>query len=620
MNNQNYQEELKKQITNYLLTLNIKEQSVELSKPKDKEFGDLTTNISLQVSKQIGKNPREFAEELKKYLEDKNLGFIKKIEIAGPGFLNFYINIKDSSSVIDLILSEGEKYGKSKESKGKVMVEYGQPNTHKALQIGHMKSGVIGSSIVKLMENYGYDVIKANYFGDIGKHVAKCLFGLITEYNKDEKDYMKLYSEFNESKYLEIEKDLENKVSEKGIHFVANYINEVYAKGSSLDKDPETKATPVIDLINQDVYELYNNPDSEKLNQGIAKLYKLTRKLSIDHQSEVFKLLGVQFDRQYPESEIFNEGYNLVSKYSDQNPDCKNPIFIKDQGAIIFPGEKYGLKRWVFITGKNIPSYSAKDLGLAFKKFQEYPDLKKSIILTSVEQNDYFKAVIKALELIDTKFEGKLKHMGFGWMLLGNKKTSSRSGKTIKVMDLIDEITESAKKKITEGKEYSNEEIDTISKAVGIGALKFFILSYEFHRDVNYDPEKVLSLTGFSGPYVMYGYVRAGSILKDAKEKGIVFLSSDKQTYKPNEDEKEVMSLLEDYPNLAMKAAKEFTPHKIAHFLFELTNSFNKFYGANKVLGDNSDETTFRLKLTAATATVLKNGLNLLGIETIDKM
>ncbi|MEI6886787.1 MAG: arginine--tRNA ligase [bacterium] len=615
-----YQSALKKQIYSYLLTLGIQDQKVELTKPKDKTFGDLTTNISLQISKLVGKNPREVAIDLKAYLEKQNISFLAKIDIAGPGFLNFYLSTINPTELIDLIISEGNMFGKAKEKKGRVMVEYGQPNTHKALQIGHMKSGVIGSCIVRLMENSGYEVIKANYFGDIGKHVAKCLFGLIIEYQKDEKDYMKIYSEFDKSKYIEIEKDLNNKVKDKGIHFVANYINEVYAKGSSLDKDPESKATPVIDLINQDIYEYYNNPKSEKVNVNISKLYEITRKLSVEHQAQVFKLLGVEFDRQYPESEIFNEGYKLVSKYSNQNPECKNPIFILDQGAIIFPGEKYGLKRWVFITGKNIPSYSAKDLGLAFKKFQEYPDLKKSIILTSVEQNDYFKAVIKALELIDTKFEGKLKHMGFGWMLLGNKKTSSRSGKTIKVMDLIEEITIAAKEKITEGKEYSNEEIENISKAVGIGALKFFILSYEFHRDVNYDPEKVLSLTGFSGPYVMYGYVRANSILIDAKQKGIDFDSSSDNEYKPNEDEKEVMSLLSDYPGIAFKSAEEFTPHKIAHFLFELTNSFNKFYGGNKVLGENIDETIFRLKLTKATSIVIKNGLNLLGINVIDKM
>lgn len=622
INNLNYQENLKKHISDYLLSLKIENQEIDLIKPKEKEFGDFSTNISLQVAKKLEKNPMEVAKDLKKVLEDKKLSYISKITLASPGFLNFYLKDVNFTDILDLILKEKEFYGKSKEKKGKVMVEYGQPNTHKALQIGHLKSGVIGLSIVKLLENYGYDVIKANYFGDIGKHVAKCLFGLIIDNEKEENDYQKIYDEFDNEKYKKIESNLKSIENKDGIHEVANYLNSAYAKGSELDKDTLSKATGVIDLINKDIYEFYNNPDSLKLNKAISELYKLTRKLSIDHQTAVFKDLGVIFDRQYPESEIFKEGYDLVYRHSDQNKEIKSdPIFIKDQGAIIFPGEKYGLKRWVFITSNNIPSYSAKDLGLAFKKFLEYPDLKKSIILTSVEQNDYFKAIIKSLELIDQKFVGKLKHMGFGWMLVGNKKTSSRSGKTVKVVDLINEITETAKKKITDGKKYTSEEKDVISKAVGIGALKFFILSYEFHRDVEYDPLKVLSLTGFSGPYVMYGYVRAMSILRDAKEKGIeIYTDKESDKYVPNEDEKDLLSLLSDYPQIAMRSAEEYSPHKISHFLFELTNAFNKFYGESKVLGENKKETNFRLKLTLSTSIVLQNGLNLLGIETIDKM
>jgi arginyl-tRNA synthetase len=199
-------------------------------------------------------------------------------------------------------------------------------------------------------------------------------------------------------------------------------------------------------------------------------------------------------------------------------------------------------------------------------------------------------------------------------MLLGNKKTSSRSGKTVKVTDLMEEIVSKAKEKISKDKNYTNEEIDSIAKSVGISALKFFVLSYEFHKDINYDPDKVLSLTGFSGPYIMYGYVRTHGILKESeidktKLSGHVL----------NQDEKELIQELSKYPNIAAKASEEFAPHKIAHYLYDLTNLFNKFYNNNQVLNDpvNKD---FRLLLTKSVSIVLRNGLKLLNIDVVDRM
>ena len=403
----------------------------------------------------------------------------------------------------------------------------------------------------------------------------------------------------NES--IEETTDKVNQIKEKqGVNDVAKYLNECYANASSLYEVDE-KAKEGIDKINLVIYS-----DLTK-DTPLMNLYRLTKKMSEEHQDLVFGELGVVFDRQYPESEIFKDGLELVKKHT---PD----LFIPDQGAIIFPGEKYDLQRWVFITKAGVPTYSAKDLGLAYKKFVEYPDLYSSIYLTSVEQNTYFKAVFKALELIDSKFIGKCKHFGFGWMLLGNKKTSSRSGKTVKVTDLMEEIVSKAKEKISKDKNYTNEEIDSIAKSVGISALKFFILSYEFHKDINYDPDKVLSLTGFSGPYIMYGYVRTHGILK-----GNEIDKTKLNGHVLNSDEKELIQELSKYPEFARKASEEFAPHKIAHYLYDLTNLFNKFYNNNQVLNDpvNKD---FRLLLTKSVSIVLRNGLKLLNIDVVDRM
>lgn len=555
-----------------------------LNIPKDKTHGDLSTNIALAISKKLGKKPQDTASELKTYLEDKKIEGLTSIEIAGAGFLNFKIN-ENPLSTLNEIVAKDLEYGKEEKKNKKVMLEYGQPNTHKALQIGHMKSGLIGASIIKLLENSGYEVIKANYYGDVGKHVAKCLYGVLLDNNESIEESINKVNEIKKA---------------SGVNEVAKYLNECYAKASALHEVDE-KAKEGISKINVSIYS------DLKKDTPLMNLYRVTKKMSEEHQDLVFGELGVVFDRQYPESEIFENSLDLVKKHI---PD----LFIPDQGAIIFPGEKYDLQRWVFITKEGVPTYSAKDLGLAHKKFEEFPDLFLSIVLTSVEQNAYFKAVIKALELIDKKFIGKYKHFGFGWMLLGNKKTSSRSGKTVKVTDLMEEIVSKAKEKISKDKNYTESDIDSIAKSVGISALKFFILSYEFHKDINYDPDKVLSLTGFSGPYIMYGYVRTHGILKgndidESKLKGHVL----------NADEKELIQELSKYPNVAKKASEEFAPHKVAHYLYDLTNLFNKFYNNNQVLNDpvNKD---FRLLLTKSVSIVLRNGLKLLNIDAIDRM
>jgi len=552
--------------------------------PKDKSHGDLSTNIALAVSKKLEKNPRDLATELKEYLENKKIDGVDSIEIAGAGFLNFKID-EDPLTTLNEIVSKDLEYGKGEKKNKKVMVEYGQPNTHKALQIGHMKSGLIGASIIKLLENSGYEVIKANFYGDVGKQVAKCLYGLLIDNNESIEESTTKVNDIKES---------------SGVNEVAKYLNDCYVKASSLN-EVDDKAKEKINKINNSIYS-----DLDK-DTPLMKLYRLTKKMSEEHQDFVFGELGVLYDRQYPESEIFKNGLELVKKHI---PD----LFIPDQGAIIFPGEKYDLQRWVFITKEGVPTYSAKDLGLAHKKFEEYPDLSLSIVLTAVEQTAYFKAVIKALELIDSKFIGKYKHFGFGWMLLDNKKTSSRLGKTIKVTDLMEEIVSKAKEKISKDKNYTDEEIDSIAKSVGISALKFFILSYEFHKDINYDPDKVLSLTGFSGPYIMYGYVRTHGILK-----GNEIDKTKLNGHVLNPDEKELIQELSKYPEFARKASEEFAPHKIAHYLYDLTNLFNKFYNNNQVLNDpvNKD---FRLLLTKSVSIVLRNGLKLLNIDVVDRM
>jgi len=567
-----------KVVANLWSEAKIKNQEVEINIAPEK-FGDYSANIALKLAGKVGKSPMEIAEIIKSEIlgdKDDNQWF-EKVEVVKPGFINFYFSEKVFEKTLDEIQKQGDKYGFSNVGKDKqVMVEFGQPNTHKAITVGHLKSAVSGLSIAKLFEALGHKVIKANYFGDVGMHVAKSTWGVMQK---------------------KIPADFEKWTSDERMEF----IDEAYVEGAKVFEE-DKKAEKEIRQINKDIYDKADNDNHE--------WYEKIRDWSIEHQNSVFERLGIQYDRQYPESEIYPEALEIVGRYKDK-------IFEESKGAVIYNGEKDGLNNWVFLTGEGNPTYSAKDLALAHKKFEEY-DLDLSIVTTSVEQSDYFKAIIKVLEKIDKKFVGKYKHVPFGWLLMGGKKTSSRLGKTIKCMDVLKEAHELAENKIAVDKNYSLEEKQEIIEKVALGGLKFLILSHEFHKDINYDPDEFIKLNGFSGPFIMYSYVRINSIAKKVGKVGgddLIEMRFEKL------EEKKLASALAMYPDVVSRAGNEFAPHIVCNHLYEVASKFNAFY-ENCPIQKEEDLSVkkTRLILAESAGQVLKNGLNLLGIEILEKM
>jgi arginyl-tRNA synthetase len=560
----------------------IEESGVVLERPANSDHGDWATNVALTLAKELKKSPREIAEKLVEEL--RVMGYelkIDKIEVAGPGFINFYISPEYFKNIVNNVMQQKNSFGKASIGKGKkVMVEFGQPNTHKAFHAGHLKSAISGLSMVKLHENLGFDVIKANYYGDVGMQAAKATWGFL------QKGEPEGFKEWHPHKKM-------------------SYIDECYVFGASKFKE-DLKAEEEIREINK---EIYKNSDTE-----VVKIYKALREWSLEHQDLVWETLGIVYDRQYPESEVAKDALEIVNKY-------KGELFTESEGAIIYDGAKVGLTTWVFITKDGNPTYSAKDLGLGYKKFEEYPDLSKSIVTTSVEIADYFKVVIHILNKIKPETNGKYFHIPFGWLLFGKKKLSSRSGGVPKGMEIIDEIKQVANEKISKDKTYTKKEREEIVWKVAIAGLKFLILSHEFHKDINYDPEKFLSMEGYSGPYILYSYTRAKSILKQS-EKDVGGLNLPiLQNVLNEQPELELLRTIERYSEISLKAGIEVAPHMICNYIYELAQKFNKFYTECPVLNaSNEDIKASRLLLTAATAQVLRNGLNLLGIETVEKM
>lgn len=536
--------------------------TVNINWQDNPEFGDVSSGVALPLSKQLGKKPREVAEELKnKLLLSKKLReFVERIEIAGAGFLNFYLRREVFSDAIRTILSEPGQFGKNNSlSDKKIIIEFTDLNPFKQVHIGHMMTNAIGESLARVFEFAGAEVKRANYQGDIGLHVAKAVW-----------HFLKMGKN-----------DLESLAS-----------GEDYAQGSiAYDEDPHAKEE--IDAVNKKIYE----QSDEKIN----KAYSAGRAKSLEVFEKVYGIFGTKFDFYFFESEVSEKGKEAVEE------GLKKGIFEKSDGAIVFRGEKYGLHTRVFINSLGLPTYEAKELGLSKVKYKKFPyDL--SYIVTADEIVEYFKVLLKAMEFLYPNLSKKTRHIPHGVLRLPEGKMSSRTGKIISFQSLLDDVMKIILEKMGDVADQQNT-----AEKISMAAMKYSILKQSIGKDVTFDFKTSLSFEGDSGPYLQYTYARCRSVLRKAVPRE----HSDTETGGLEKVGK-VARLLLQFPDAVKRAGKEIDPHYIATYLSQLAQAFNNFYGREKIIG--SPDETFKLALTEAVSITLKNGLWLLGITAPEKM
>lgn len=566
-------EKLQNSIKEALGPLGIKAEDVFFEHPTGFDHGDYSTNIAMILSKELKTKPTEIAENILKEINKNKPEEIEKIEIAGPGFINFYLSKKFFVESLGQILKEEDNYGKNKSLDGeKIIIEYTDMNPFKPMHIGHLMSNSIGESLSRIIEANGVELKRATYGGDVGLHVAKCMWGIL-----------KLKSELPKDGTLE----------EK-----AEFLGKAYVLGANAYEEDENSKKEIQEL-NQ---KIYNKSDEE-----INELYDWGRKASVDYFQEIYEKLGTKFDYQFFESEMVERGMFIVEEF------LKKGIFEKSDGAIVFKGENYGLHTRVFVNSQGLPTYETKELGLNKKKF-ETENFNKSIIITANEQSDYFKVIIKALEFIDSEIANKTKHIAHGMMRLSGGKMSSRKGNVITGESLIKDAEEKIEEKIKD-REFSEEQKKEISEQVGLGAIKYSILKQTIGRDIIFDFEKSLSFEGDSGPYLQYAHTRANSVLEKAKGERIK-----ESIEKYNEETNEVEKMLYRFPEIVKRAFADYSPSHIATYLVELSGSFNGYYAKNKIVDAKDENSPYKVALTKAFKIIMKNGLNLLGIKTPSKM
>ncbi len=557
-----------------------------LSIPKNLSFGDYTTNLALQLAKlEEGKgkqSPLVIANEILEKLGKPD--YLERAEVAGGGFINFFI--KDKELVKN---ADGLDILQKSDNPQKVFIEYGHVNPLKEIHIGHLRTFILGESLCRIHESLGHEVFRANYQGDIGLHIAKAIWGI---------EKLGLPTE---------ELNLEAK---------AQFLGRAYAEGSkSYEEDPTCKKE--IDQINTALY---------KKDPSLKEIYTLTREWSLQYFEPIYELLGVKYDRCFFESEVFERGKQIVL-------DNVGKIFEENAGAVIFPGEKYGLHTRVFITTAGNPTYEGKDMGLAELEYDTF-NYDKSIHVVASEQEGYFQVLFKAMELIFPYLEGKKYHLSYGIVDLKEGKMSSRTGNVITVDDLYHVVSEKVRE-LTKQSLRSDDlkqslrsddlkqtklHIDQeIIRMVALGAIKFSYLKFSPRPNMVFDLEESVSLEGDSGPYIQYTYARIQSVLKKSSviRQSRIHTNSFENIELDGEERAILRSLLY-FQETVEQAATALHPNLLASYLVELARLYNLFYQGSRIIG--SEKQDLRLKLSEEVGKVLGKGLNLLGIDSPEKM
>ncbi len=532
---------------------------IELTRPEE-QFGDYATNVALQLAKQVGQNPREIGEALAGQLRDSLNTEVSQIAVAGPGFVNLKLN--DTS----LIQALGNQPAKN--LAGQVIVtEYSDPNPFKVLHAGHLYTSIVGDAISNLLEQAGAEVHRVNFGGDVGLHVGKTMWSVINELQGEKPDGL-----------LKIKDQSE-------------WLAEHYIRGTQAYDEDEQAKIEIVEL-NKRIYRIHDENDHES---PLARIYWATRQWSYDYFDSFYESIGTKFEKYYPESQTAPVGLKAVREQIGK-------VYQESDGAIIFDGEKHGLHTRVFINSEGLPTYETKDVGLVILKNEEYhPD--RSIIITGNEQEQYLTVVLKSVEQFAPELVSGTTHLTHGMVkLAGGVKMSSRLGNILRAIDVLSVAAEA--NQLRNGQE---------SPETVLGAVKYSFLKNRTGGDVIYDPAESVSLEGNSGPYLQYAHARAQSIIKKADVTPVLAEGTVLES-----DERSLVRKISEYPEVVDKAVAELMPHLIATYLYELAQSFNRFYENNRVLGD--DRQAVRLGLLGKYAETLKSGLGLLGITAPDKM
>jgi arginyl-tRNA synthetase len=542
--------------------------------------------LAAEESRQAGKktNVQQRAQELALAI-GQHLGSppgFERIE-AVRGYLNLFFSSADyAGRVIDAVLAQGKDYARGKPTGQQVMVEFSQPNTHKAFHVGHLRSAILGDVVSRILEFAGHDVVRANYPGDIGLHVIKWLW-----------NYIKFHD------------------GERPQADITKWMGSLYAEASRrLEENPELEV---------EVRALYARWDQR--DPQIVALWQETRQWSLDGFTELYAQLDIRFDRYYFNSMVEHPGKLVVDELiargiaHDGRP--TDPVYVKIDELLGLTQEKYRVL--VVLRSDNTALYATEDLALAIRKFADYPALTRSLYIVDVRQSLHFQQIFKTLEIAGYPWASQCEHVPYELVNLpGNVVMASREGTVVLLEDLIREATNRALEVVeVKNPELSPERKLAIARAVGIGAIKYPMLSRDNTKTVTFDWQAALDFNGQAAPYIQYAYVRASSILRKSAQ---ALPESSLPTQALAHEEVVLVDFIARIPAEIQRAAREYRPIYLAALAFELASAFNDFYNNCPVLPAEPSLRSSRLRLVAAARQAIANLLGVMGITAPEAM
>ncbi len=541
--------------------------------PEEKAHGDYATNVALILAPRLrsGQAPLEIAEEIKSKIASD---LFEKIEVAKPGFINFFLKPEFLQGQVKEILKQDKNFGKQKISKGKtVVIDYSAPNIAKKMHVGHLRSTIIGGALYNIYKFLGYKTIGDNHWGDWGKQ-----FGIMIA-------ACKRYG-INLSDMHDID---------------VNKMMEIYIKFNQ-----EIKENTELEDIAREEFKKLEGGDKEN-----RKIWKILQEKSLKEFDKLYGLLDIKFELALGESFYKDKLQDIIKDALDKGVAIKN-----SDNSVVIPLAKFNLTDCLILKSDGATLYETRDLATMQYRVKKYnPDM--ILYVVGNEQTLHFQQLFQSAELLNYIPKDKLHHIKFGLILDENhKKLATREGRFIGADDLINRAIELAEKIIKEkNPKLSGKERKKAAKIIGVGALKYNDLSQNRQSDIVFDWKKILSFEGNSGPYLQYSYVRLRSILRKAGN-----FKSFKQEFLKEKEEIEILKDLIKFPEIVQGVGEKFQINLLANYLYNLASSINAFYEKLPVLKAEKNIKLARLALIRSATVILRNGLNLLGIEVLERM
>jgi arginyl-tRNA synthetase len=576
--------------------LDVQADTIQLQ-PTKKEFEGALTFVTFPYTSKTKKSPEQIGEAIGKFLKD-NLEEVADFNVV-KGFLNLVISDRTWLSVFsNSILSED--FAVFPSNGKRVMVEYSSPNTNKPLHLGHLRNNFLGYSVSEILKASGYNVVKANLINDRGIHICKSMLAYQLWGNGETPQTSGLKGDHLAGKYY--------------VLFDKEYKKEVETlKAQGVVEDEAKKQAPLMKKA-QELLLKWEDGDKETV-----ALWKKMNGWVYDGFNATYKMIGVDFDKFYYESQTYLLGKNIVEEGLE-----KEVFFKKPDGSVWVDLTSDGLDQKLLLRGDGTSVYITQDLGTADLKFQEY-NAEKSVYVVGNEQDYHFNVLKLILKKLGKSYADGVYHLSYGMVDLPSGKMKSREGTVVDADDLVKEMLETAEARTKElGKieGFNEEDLQALYKKLGLGALKYFLLKVDPKKRMLFNPEESIEFQGHTGPFIQYTYARISAILRKAKQLEIGF---NKETFTTLDNlhpsEREGIVLMTKFPEKIQDAARNYAPSEIAQYIFDLAKAYNHFYGEVAIFSEeNKDALSFRIAFSFAVAKIINRGMQLLGIEVPEKM